>query len=87
MLFAVGGEIRKSVQFDCGGFGPAHYAAPLRELQMFDRHSIDCGVEDGSGIDVEGVANGHWFAFHADNPDWCKDTVLVLVSKVLTDIG
>jgi hypothetical protein len=65
----------------------SHFVAPLSELQTFDRRSVECGVEDGSGIDVEGVVAGHWFAFHADNPDSCGDTASVLVSKIVKDIS
>jgi hypothetical protein len=65
----------------------ARYVAPLSQLRSFDRYSVDCGVSDGSGVDVEGVVNNHWFAYHADNPDSCKDAASVLVSKVLRDLS
>ena len=63
------------------------YVAPLGELRPFDRYSVDCGVSDGSGVDVEGVVDNHWFVYHVDNPESCKDAASVLVSRVLRDIS
>jgi hypothetical protein len=54
----------------------------LADLEELNESSISCGVLDGWSVDIEGVHDGSRFAFDADNPDSCDDSVSGLVMRV-----
>jgi hypothetical protein len=54
----------------------------LSDLAKLDGKEIDCGVQDGESVLVEGVVNGQIFAFYSGNPGSCPDAASALVVKV-----
>lgn len=51
---------------------PASFSEILSQLQSLDGQNWGCAV-DGVSILVDGVADGHRFAFSVSNPEFCDD--------------
>jgi hypothetical protein len=54
----------------------------LPDLAKLDKQQIDCGVQDGESVLVEGVVGGQVFAFYSGNPGSCTDAASALVVRV-----
>jgi hypothetical protein len=55
----------------------------LRELSKFDGKELECGLQDGSDVFVEGKDSVGSFALFAGNPEMCSDRGSVLVATLL----
>jgi len=55
----------------------------LGPLDKLDGKEIDCGVQDGDAVYVEGMHDGHIFAFYSGNPGSCSDSGSALVTKAI----
>jgi hypothetical protein len=62
---------------------PKNALSLLGRLEKLDGKEIDCGVQDGDAVYVEGMHDGHIFEFYSGNPGSCSDSDSALVTKAI----